>query len=144
MRGLRRAYDPHLAACRLAFIALFAFGLGLGQYPSLRGGGGQVGNRPRLRGAALGALWGCTLLLPGGLSRELHACPASAGNILGCGLRVLGVAPVGGQGWFGEAPERPVFFVVLLPALCAGGAHHRSKGRRQGGNFPSNLTRIYP
>jgi hypothetical protein len=52
--------------------------------------------------------------------------------------------PVGGQGWFGEAPERPVFFVVLLPVLRAGGAHHRSKGRRQGGNFPSNLTRIYP
>jgi hypothetical protein len=55
MRGLRRAYDPHLAACRLVFVALFAFGLGLGQYPSLRGGG-QVGNRPRLRGAASGAL----------------------------------------------------------------------------------------
>jgi hypothetical protein len=126
MRGLRRAYDPHLAACRLALTALFAFGLGLEQYPSLQGG--QVGNQPRLRGAALGAQWGCTLLLPGGLSRELHACPASAGNILGCGLHVVGVASVGGQGWFGEAPERPVFFVVLLPALCAGGAHHRSKG----------------
>jgi hypothetical protein len=38
MRRLRRAYDPHLAACGLAFVALFAFGLGLGQYPSLRGG----------------------------------------------------------------------------------------------------------
>jgi hypothetical protein len=38
MRGVRRAYDPHLAACCLAFAALFAFGLGLGQYPSLRGG----------------------------------------------------------------------------------------------------------
>jgi hypothetical protein len=38
MRGSRRAYDPHLAACRLAAAALFAFGLGLGQYPSLRGG----------------------------------------------------------------------------------------------------------
>jgi hypothetical protein len=38
MRGLRRAYDPHLAACCLAAVALFAFGLGLGQYPSLRGG----------------------------------------------------------------------------------------------------------
>jgi hypothetical protein len=37
MRGLRRAYDPHLAACRLALVALFAFGLGLEQYPSLRG-----------------------------------------------------------------------------------------------------------
>jgi hypothetical protein len=143
MRGVRRAYDPHLAACRLAFIAPFAFGLGLGQYPSLREGG-QVGNRPRLWGAALGALWGCTLLSPGGLSRELYACPASAGNILGCGLHVLGVGPIGGQGWFGEAPERPVFFVVLLPALCAGGALHRSKGRCQGGNFPSNLTHIYP
>jgi hypothetical protein len=116
---------------------------GSGAVP-LPSGGGQVGNRPRLRGAALGALWGCTLLLPGGLSREIHACPASAGNILGCGLRVLGVAPVGGQGWFGEAPERPAFFVVLLPALRAGRAHHRSKGRRQGGNIPTNLTRIYP
>jgi hypothetical protein len=38
MRGSRRAYDPHLAACRLAFVALFAFGLGLGQDPSLWGG----------------------------------------------------------------------------------------------------------
>jgi hypothetical protein len=38
MRGLRRAYDPHLAARRLASAAFFAFGLGLGQYPSLRGG----------------------------------------------------------------------------------------------------------
>jgi hypothetical protein len=38
MRGLRRAYDPHLAARRLAFATFFAFGLGLGQYPSLRGG----------------------------------------------------------------------------------------------------------
>jgi hypothetical protein len=107
-------------------------------------GGGQVGNRPRLRGAALGALWRCTSLLPGGLSCELHACPASAGNIFGCGLCVMGLAPVGGQGWFGEAPERPAFFVILLPALCVGRAHHRSKGRHQGGNFPSNLTRIYP
>jgi hypothetical protein len=43
MRGLRRAYDPHLAACRLAVIGFFAFGLGLGQYPPLWGGG-QVGN----------------------------------------------------------------------------------------------------
>jgi hypothetical protein len=38
MRGLHRAYDPHLAACRLAVVGLFAFGLGLGQYPSLQGG----------------------------------------------------------------------------------------------------------
>jgi hypothetical protein len=38
MRGLRRVYDPHLAACSLAFVALFMFGLGLGQYPPLRGG----------------------------------------------------------------------------------------------------------
>jgi hypothetical protein len=38
MRGVRRAYDPHLAACRLAAVASFAFGLGLGQYPPLRGG----------------------------------------------------------------------------------------------------------
>jgi hypothetical protein len=38
MRRLRRAYDPHLAACSLAFAALFAFGLGLGQSPSLRAG----------------------------------------------------------------------------------------------------------
>jgi hypothetical protein len=71
-------------------------------------------------------------------------CPASAGNVLGCGLRAWGVVRVGGQGWFGEAPECPMFFVVLLPALHMGGAHHRSKGRHQGGNFPSNLTHIYP
>jgi hypothetical protein len=38
MRGVRRAYDPHLAACRLASVALFVFGLGLEQYPSLWGG----------------------------------------------------------------------------------------------------------
>jgi hypothetical protein len=38
MRGVRRAYDPHLAACPLALAALFVSGLGLGQYPSLRGG----------------------------------------------------------------------------------------------------------
>jgi hypothetical protein len=31
---------------------------------------------------------------------------------------MLGMARVRGQGWFGEAPERPVFFVVLLPALA--------------------------
>jgi hypothetical protein len=31
-------YDPHLAACSLAFAALFVFGLGLGQSPSLWGG----------------------------------------------------------------------------------------------------------
>jgi hypothetical protein len=38
MRGVRRAYDPHLAACCLALTALFAFGLGLGQYPPFWGG----------------------------------------------------------------------------------------------------------
>jgi hypothetical protein len=38
MRRLCRAYDPHLAACSLAFVAFVAFGLGLGQSPSLRGG----------------------------------------------------------------------------------------------------------
>jgi hypothetical protein len=38
MRGSRRAYDPHLAARRLVFVALFTFGLGLGQNPFLRGG----------------------------------------------------------------------------------------------------------
>jgi hypothetical protein len=38
MRGVHRAYDPHLAACHLVFVARFAFGLGLGQYPPRRGG----------------------------------------------------------------------------------------------------------
>jgi hypothetical protein len=42
---------------------------------------------------------------------------------------VLGVVCIGGQGWFGEVPERPVFFVVLLPALHAGRARYRSKGQ---------------
>jgi hypothetical protein len=143
MRGLRRAYDPHLAACSLALVALFAFGLGLGQYPSLRGGA-KWGIDPAFRELLWAPCGDVPPLLPGGLSRELHVCPASAGNILGCGLRVLGVVPVRGQGWFGEAPERPVFFVVLLPALHVGRAQHRSKGRRQGGNLPSNLTCIYP
>jgi hypothetical protein len=55
-----------------------------------------------------------------------------------------GVVHVGGQGWFGEAPEHPVFFAVLLPAQSVGGAHHHSKGRRQGGSIPNNLARIYP
>jgi hypothetical protein len=101
MRGLRRAYDPHLAARRLASAASFAFGLGLGQYPSLRGGA-KWGMTPP-SGSCLGAQWGCTLLLPGGLSRELHACPASAGNILGCGLRVLGVVcPSGARAGLGR------------------------------------------
>jgi hypothetical protein len=103
-----------------------------------------VRNQPHLRGAASGAQWERTLLLLGGLSREVHANPASAGNVLGCGLRILGVVHVGGQGWFGEAPERPVLFVILLPVLHTGRAHHCSKGRRQGSSFPSNLERIYP
>jgi hypothetical protein len=116
---------------------------GSGAVP-LPSGGGQVGNQPCLQGAALGAQWGRTLLLLGGLSREVHASPALAGNVSGCGLRVSGVVRVGGQGWFGEAPECPAFFVVFLPARSAGGTHHRSKGRRQGGSFPNNLARIYP
>jgi hypothetical protein len=37
MRGLRRVYDPHLAARRWCQPSLFAFGLGLGQSPSLWG-----------------------------------------------------------------------------------------------------------
>jgi hypothetical protein len=110
---------------------------------ALPSGWGQVGNRPCLRRAAFGAQWERTLLLLGGLSREVHASPASAGNVLGCGLCVLGVVRIGGQGWSGEAPERPVFFVVLLPTLCVGGAHHRSKGQCQGGSFPNNLACIY-
>jgi hypothetical protein len=56
MRGLRRVYDPHLAACHLAFVALFAFDLGLGQYPSLQGGA-KWGINPAF-GELLWALFG--------------------------------------------------------------------------------------
>jgi hypothetical protein len=142
MRGLRRAYDPHQAERRCHQLLPSRLVWVWGSTPPF--GGGQVGNRPHLRGAALGAQWERTLLSPGGLSRELHASPASAGNVFGCGSRVLGVVRVRGRGWFGEAPERPVYFVVLLPVLHAGRAHHRSKGRRQGSSFPHNLALIYP
>jgi hypothetical protein len=86
---------------------------------------------------------GTYLPFTGGLSREIYASPASAGNVSGCGLRMLGMVRVGGQAWFGEAPERPVFLIVLLPALCAGGAHYCSKGQHQGGSVPHNLALIY-
>jgi hypothetical protein len=92
----------------------------------------------------LAAQWGCTPLLLGGLSRELHASPASAGNIFGCGLRVLGVARVRGQGWFGEAPERSFSLVGQMFVLVRFISHTRSKGRRQGGSLPLNVHLYIP
>jgi hypothetical protein len=97
MRRLHKAYDPHLAACSLAFAALFAFGLGLGQSPSPRGR----------------AKWGINLTF-------------------------------GGQGWFGEAPERS-FSLVSQTSTRARFVHHtRSKGRRQGSSLPLNVHPYIP
>jgi hypothetical protein len=103
-----------------------------------------VRNRPHLRGAALGAQWGCTLLLPGGLSCKVHAIPASAGNISGCGLRVLGAVHVRGQGCFGEAPEHSFSLVGQTFVFTRFVSHTRSKGRRQGGSFPLNMHLYIP
>jgi hypothetical protein len=64
MRGLRRAYDPHLAACRLAVVGPFAFGLGLGQYPSLRGGPSGESTPPS--GSCFGRPMGMYLPFTGG------------------------------------------------------------------------------
>jgi hypothetical protein len=114
MRGSRRAYDPHLAKRRWRQLPPSCLVWVWGSTPPF--GVGPSGESTPPSGSCFGRPMGTYPPFTGGLSREIHASPASAGNILGCGLRVLGVVHVGGQGWFGEAPERPVFFVVLLPA----------------------------
>jgi hypothetical protein len=103
-----------------------------------------VRNQPHLRRAALGAQWGCTFLSLGGLSHELHMSPASAGNIFGYGLCVLGVVRVGGQGWFGEAPERSFSLVSQTFVFTCFVSHTCSKGRHQGGSLPLNVRLYIP
>jgi hypothetical protein len=56
---------------------------------------------------------------------------------------MLGVVPVGGQGWFGEAPERSFSLVGQTFVLARFISHTRSKGRHQGGSLPLNLRLIY-
>jgi hypothetical protein len=79
MRGSRRAYDPHLAACHWRNAVLFAFGLGLGQYPSLRGLSSS-GSMPRISGwpePILAPL--CALDAGDGDTRHLHVALLSSG-----------------------------------------------------------------
>jgi hypothetical protein len=141
MRGSHRAYDPHLAVRRQCQLSLSRLVWAWGSPPP--SGVGLSGELTSPSGSCFGHPMGMYPPFTGGLSHEVHVSPALAGNIFGCGLGVVGVVHVGGQGWFGEVPEHPVFFVILLPALRAGRAHHCSKGRHQGSSFPSNLARIY-
>jgi hypothetical protein len=88
MRGLRRAYDPHLAACRWRQLLSSRLVWAWGSPPPF--GVGLSGELTPPSGSCFGRPMGMYPPFTGGLSRELHACPASAGNILGCGLRVSG------------------------------------------------------
>jgi hypothetical protein len=126
MRGLRRAYDPHLAARHWCQLFLLRLVQACGS--PLPYGVGLSGELTSPSGSCSGCPMGTYLPFTRGLSREIYVSPASAGNVSGCGLRVLGMVHIGGQGWFGEAPECPVFLIVLLPVLRVGGLITAQKG----------------
>jgi hypothetical protein len=142
MRGLRRAYDPHLAVRHWRQLFSSRLVWVWGSPPPYRAG--LSGELTSPSGSCFGCPMGTYPPFTGGAKSRVTRKSGFGWERLRVWIVRGGAVHIGGQGWFGEAPEHPVFFVVLLPALRAGGAHHRSKGRRQGGSFPTNLARIYP